>query len=407
MNDVAEQVYVDRPAAAARGRAVYFLADLEASGTPFPSAGLRLTLRKEVPSSSAAAESEAPAPIPVSWTPERPGPDPAFDGVLTIVGAPDGGAICALRGTSAPFGDPGPRFDAVLGRRIARAAARRLLRSVRAFVERASPPVDDVGGLRILLITTDDAAAQALRRACGAWKGSLSRSTDLDDGLRMLLAAAQLGCPFDVAIIDVSLPGTSAWDLARAICADALLYETLLVMLAPKTAHVAPDIARSVGFSAVMSKPVSTDTTLEALQRALRDELPQVIPPPAIGETVLLVSGRDPVRDSLVTMLEELGYGVTLQPTVHAALWFAQNEGATCDVVILSLPTSSAHALNVVRAIRDHERRTQAARVPIVVIETTPAQANRIAFAGAGVDDYLIRPVRRETLRRCLARWRP
>lgn len=71
-------------------------------------------------------------PWKIHWTPAEGGPYPDFDGELTVRADEDyPTSILELTGSyRPPLGVPGAIFDAVLGKRIAEATARELLRTI-------------------------------------------------------------------------------------------------------------------------------------------------------------------------------------------------------------------------------------------------------------------------------------
>lgn len=75
----------------------------------------------------------------VTWSPMGGGPFPEFSGALAVETSPTDdcfGLIVSGR-YDPPFGAVGALFDATLGRRIAHASARDLLRSIADYVENA------------------------------------------------------------------------------------------------------------------------------------------------------------------------------------------------------------------------------------------------------------------------------
>jgi hypothetical protein len=75
----------------------------------------------------------------VTWAPETNGPFPAFAGALAVErsACADRFGLIMSGHYEPPLGVVGALFDAALGRRIARASARDLLRSIASYVERA------------------------------------------------------------------------------------------------------------------------------------------------------------------------------------------------------------------------------------------------------------------------------
>jgi len=78
-------------------------------------------------------------PLVVQWSPTGGGPFPTFNGALTISEDEDyGSCVLTLSGEyEPPLGAVGKGFDAVIGRHIAVATARRLLEEIRDGMEAA------------------------------------------------------------------------------------------------------------------------------------------------------------------------------------------------------------------------------------------------------------------------------
>jgi hypothetical protein len=75
--------------------------------------------------------------VSLSWTPEGGGPYPAFSGTVVADAAMDSeGSVVSIAGRYAPPGGiAGDVFDALVGRRIARATIRELLERIRDGIE--------------------------------------------------------------------------------------------------------------------------------------------------------------------------------------------------------------------------------------------------------------------------------
>ncbi|MGP6157282.1 MAG: hypothetical protein ACLPYS_07205 [Vulcanimicrobiaceae bacterium] len=77
--------------------------------------------------------------VSLSWTPEGSGPFPSFSGTVVADAAVDTeGSVVSIAGRYAPPGGmAGDVFDALVGRRIARATIRELLERIRDGIEAA------------------------------------------------------------------------------------------------------------------------------------------------------------------------------------------------------------------------------------------------------------------------------
>ena len=76
--------------------------------------------------------------VAIRWVPTGHGPYPTFEGVLCVSDEGSGFSRLDIDGTyQPPFGPAGALFDAALGRRLAEAAVRELLASLKRFVEQS------------------------------------------------------------------------------------------------------------------------------------------------------------------------------------------------------------------------------------------------------------------------------
>ena len=95
------------------------------------------------------------------------------------------------------------------------------------FLESPNP----LAGLQTLIVE-DNATSQAiLQRQATSW-GTHSEVTGTgEDALALLQSAAQRGRPYDLALLDMKLPGLNGFELARRIKADPSTASVTLVML--------------------------------------------------------------------------------------------------------------------------------------------------------------------------------
>ena len=87
--------------------------------------------------------------------------------------------------------------------------------------------------------------------------------------LSLLAEAADRGAPFEMVLVDRSLSGPSAEQIAAAVIADPRLQHAKLVLLVASGMRGDAAAAQAAGFAAYLRKPVDADTLLECL-RTLR-----------------------------------------------------------------------------------------------------------------------------------------
>ncbi|HUT78454.1 MAG TPA: ATP-binding protein, partial [Polyangia bacterium] len=121
-------------------------------------------------------------------------------------------------------------------------------------------------------------------------------------------------------------------------------------------------------------------------------------------EAHLLVAEDNPVNQLLVVkMLERLGCRVTLACNGVEAL--DALEKASFDLVLMDCQMPTLDGFEASTEIRRREAKQGAPRIPIVALTANAMQGDRERCLAAGMDDYLTKPLKRETLERTLDRW--
>jgi CheY-like chemotaxis protein len=80
---------------------------------------------------------------------------------------------------------------------------------------------------------------------------------------------AALAAPPSLIVLDLSLPGLSGIDVARALRARDETHDVPLVALTGCADQDELDVARAAGFDAILSKPCVPSTLLEEIHRLL------------------------------------------------------------------------------------------------------------------------------------------
>ena len=115
----------------------------------------------------------------------------------------------------------------------------------------------------------------------------------------------------------------------------------------------------------------------------------------------LVVNDSDVMQKVIVALLKEIGYvrvseaddGKTALRTMETA----KSIGSPIDFVITDCAMPEMNGLEMIRAIRSDP---YANRIPILMVTAEAKQENIVAAADAGVDSYLVKPFRADTLRK-------
>jgi CheY-like chemotaxis protein/HPt (histidine-containing phosphotransfer) domain-containing protein len=233
------------------------------------------------------------------------------------------------------------------------------------------------------------------------------------------LAWLNAGETFDVALVDVQMPGTDGIALCEAIRKLPKAMMMPIVMLAPvgKLCN-SPEITNSAP-AACLTKPIKPAQLHDALLRIVSGASPAAQKKPTVVKLDPKLSERLPLRvllcdDNAINqkvatrLLQQMGYQPDLAGNGIEAL--SATERQTYDMIFMDVQMPEMDGLEATRIIR--ERQHEKSRYPtydhqIIIIAMTASAmpGDRDKCISAGMDDYLAKPVRPEDMRTVVERW--
>ena len=284
----------------------------------------------------------------------------------------------------------------------------------------ATESAPTIEGLHALIVDDNATNRLILSHQLGA-RGLIHNEADSGvSALEMLRSAAASGDAYDLAILDLMMPGMDGFELARIIKSDPLIASTRLVMLTSFGQRGDSTTARLVGIGAYLTKPVRQTLLYECLTSVV--SLPTIDPggilelPPGpshlitrhgIKEThkmtdklILLAEDNIVNQKVAVRQLQKLGYRADAVANGREAVEAVQR--ISYDVVLMDCQMPEMDGYEATAEIR---RLDGADRHTVIVAMTANAlQGDREKCIGAGMDDYISKPVKSEDLARVLAR---
>ncbi|MBE2216143.1 MAG: PAS domain S-box protein [Opitutaceae bacterium] len=276
-------------------------------------------------------------------------------------------------------------------------------------------------GARVLIVDDNTTSRALLAEQVSVWQMLARTATDADSAFAHLREGAASGVPFDLALIDASLPAPGGLALARAINDDPALAATRLVLLLPVGLAVADQEARAAGIVATTSKPVRLTRLAGAVASALSGEssarggvVPKpsaadAEPPVALGARILIAEDNPVNQEVAASQLRRLGLNADVVGNGLEAVEALQR--IRYDIVLMDCMMPELDGYEATRRIRDLEARHTPGfggrRVHIIAMTANAMAGDREKCLAAGMDDYLSKPLRTQMLRRTLARWRP
>lgn len=283
------------------------------------------------------------------------------------------------------------------------------------------PSSDNLAGVRILAVHPHGKVRAVLAEQIAFWK---ARGTDVASGadaLAELRAASAANDPYGVAIVAFDLPDMSIENLAVTIKGDPVTHDTALVMLTPIGAQGDAERLRSAGFDAYVTRParpsqladivsalwsikcrgvrevfVTRHTVAEARAHAAAARSD------ARERARILVAEDNVVNQRVATrLLERLGCRVDV--AVSGVEVLKKLETDSYDLVFMDCQMPEMDGYEATREIRRREERG-ACRTPIVAMTAHALPGDREKCLEAGMDDFVAKPIRRDTLAEVIER---
>ena len=273
-----------------------------------------------------------------------------------------------------------------------------------------------LAGLSLLIVDDNPTNRGILLQHAIEWQMDASIASNGAQALGLLRTATANGKPYDVAIIDMKLPGMDGIDLTRAIKADASLSSLKLVMLSSLDAADDVDRARALGVDRCLTKPVRRAELLacvSALVGAAAPSAPQrtggftpMAPPAPLSlatARLLLAEDNAMNQEIALEMLKDTGYRVTLAENGRQAL--SALARAEFDVVLMDCQMPELDGFEATRMLRRQEAQAGCRRTPVIALTANAMSGDRERCREAGMDDYVTKPYSRDKLLAALARW--
>jgi two-component system, sensor histidine kinase and response regulator len=294
-------------------------------------------------------------------------------------------------------------------------------------------PSAELKGRRVLIVDDNVSNRTILHHLLTGWGMVNDQAQDAASAVALIEQRAENGLFYDVAIVDMLMPGKDGLQLAKELKVHPIGSQVRLVILTSLIQRGHAELARQAGFLAYLTKPVRHDQLSNCLRTVLG--LPElviegsvnVIAPPAaqlitqhtIAEILsaprVLVAEDNLINQKLtVRMLEKLGYQSDVVGNGQEVL--AALECGSYVVILMDCQMPVVDGFEATRLIRQRESTAQEAaaaeaasaeHIPIVALTANAMHGDRERCLAAGMDDYLTKPVRKEDLKGVLDRWIP
>jgi PAS domain S-box-containing protein len=277
----------------------------------------------------------------------------------------------------------------------------------------------DLQGVRALIVDDNATSREILTTRMASWGMRVSEAGNGPGALQCLHQAADENDHFQVAVIDMQMPGMDGAELGRAIRMASRLPETRLVLLS--SLGVRGDAKRfaEIGYNAYLTKPARTLELKAVLSRVLMSPGDRPLQSSVITtrhtarEAMNRFAGRKGrillAEDNITNQQVALGIlkklGLKADAVANGAEAVKALETIPYDLVLMDVQMPIMDGLEATMQIRDLQSTVENHDVPIIAMTAHVMAGDREKCLEAGMNGYVSKPVDPLSLAMELERW--
>ena len=275
-------------------------------------------------------------------------------------------------------------------------------------------PQPRLADLRLLIVDDNATNRRILTLQTTKWGMSSRAAQSGAEALEWLRG----GASFDLALLDMQMPGMDGLMLAAEIRKLRNCILMPLVLLTSMGVRTDNPAFSSVAFSGCLTKPIKPAQLQETLLRVVAGAKPEVRKTtgpkfdPSLAARVplrILLCDDNQINQKVsLRILQQMGYKADVAGNGLECL--AALESQPYDLIFMDVQMPEMDGLEATQVIRQRQKdptsRGHYKSVAAIVAMTAAAmQGDREKCLGAGMDDYLAKPIRPEDIRTILECW--
>jgi len=281
------------------------------------------------------------------------------------------------------------------------------------FETEEHPLEGSLKGVRILIVDDNKTNRNILSIQFKAWG---IRSEEAPDGLTaltILQESVKNNDPFEIAVLDMQMPGMDGESLGRIIKANKSLSDIRLLMMTSLGQRGDSKRIKDIGFSAYLTKPVRQSELFEALACLIgRRTVPSgnaLVTKHLLNEMKLdkfrILVAEDNITNQMVAMGILKKTGVRVDAVANGQEAVTALEQIPYDLVFMDVQMPVMDGYDATRAIRSPDSKVRNRNIPVIAMTAHVMQSYREQCLLAGMNDYISKPVDPVQIVKVLNRW--
>jgi two-component system sensor histidine kinase/response regulator len=290
----------------------------------------------------------------------------------------------------------------------------------------------DIRNKYILIVDDNATNRHVLRTQLKSWGCPFNEASSGEEALRKMRQEIDDHRPFDIAILDMQMPGMDGETLGRKIKQDSDLKNTILVLMTSIGKRGDAKRLEKIGFVGYLTKPVKQSQLYDCLvtvsglrnQTALEQPMP-IFTRHTISEkqqrTARILLAEDNITNQKVALntLKKFGYSADVVKNGKEAVEALKK--IPYDIVLMDCQMPGMDGYEATDEIRKWEKKlkTESAdvsysnleavgeskRVPIIAMTAHALKGDREKCLNAGMDDYIAKPIHPKKLCDMIEKW--
>ena len=285
-------------------------------------------------------------------------------------------------------------------------------------------PADNLDSLRVLIVDDVDVNCVLLEERLSGFGMRPDICNDSIEALKKMSEAVKQGDPYNIALIDYIMPGMNGEELAKEIKANEELNRTALIMLTAASGKADFRRYSASGFSAFLTKPVYTEELLETLSLVWQEY--------NSGNTNAMITGDNSMandndngmdviqfRDTRILLAEDnktnQGFAIEILEGANCNVDVAEDgkmavdmvSGKPYDLIFMDCEMPEMNGFDASLIISKMKKDRVIEEIPIVALTANAMKGDKEKCLGAGMDDYLSKPMRKAEMLGMLRKFIP
>lgn len=280
-------------------------------------------------------------------------------------------------------------------------------------------PLEEIQDKKILVIDDLPVNREIFTEHLKAWGCQYDEAANADEALTKLREAVTAKSPFDLAIVDMCMPGMDGKALGKIIKSDPALKSVILTLMTSAGSRGDAKDATQIGFSAYLTKPIKQQQFIDCLQIVFRTEAQAIddrTPKPLITRhtisdilgtkfDVLMVEDNVVNQKLGVKILEKLGVRVDIANNGEEAIRALEKKSYHMALMDIQMPVMDG--IKATHIIRDKASSVQNHDIPIIAMTAHAMRGDKERFIGEGMTDYISKPIKRSALEIIITNYLP